>query len=85
MPWIKYGFLILLIAILGYMAYQYNECQKRGKLKGGSYKCGLFCKEPVSILPVDEYYDLRGDECYHYVDFGDSMTIKKVGMDKCSD
>lgn len=85
MAWIKYGLIILIVLVLGFMAYQYSECQRKGKAKGGSFKCGCFSREPISILPIDEYYDIRGGECYHYIDFGDSMSIKKVGMDKCSD
>lgn len=84
MGFIKYGLLILLVVALAIIAYQYSECQRKGKAKAGSFKCGFFSREPISILPVDEYYDVRGDECYHYIDFGDSMSIKKVSIDKCN-
>ena len=78
-------YLLLTIAfiVLVCLAWQYYQCQEKGKLLGGAYKCGCFSKNPVSIFPVDEYYDLKGDECFHYVDYGDTMSIKKVSLDKC--
>lgn len=83
MTFLKYGLIVVALCILGFLAWQYSECQKKGKLLGGAYKCGCFSKTPVSIFPVDEYYDLKGDECFHYIDYGDTMSIKKVSMDRC--
>lgn len=79
-----YGLLIIAIVVFGILCYQYNICREKGKKSGGAYKCGLFSKDPVSILPIDEYYDISNGECFHYIDYGDRMSIKKVGMEKCN-
>lgn len=81
---IWYFILIVVIAGIWIMLYQKSICREKGKKLGGSYKCGFFSKDPVSILPVDEYYDLSGGECFHYIDYGDRMSIRKVGMEKCN-
>lgn len=74
----------MLVIIVGYLVLQYWECKKSGKASGKSFKCDMFKSKPVSILPIDEYYDLREGECYHYLDYGDRMSVRKVGMDKCN-
>lgn len=83
-PKLKYVFFVLIILTIWFMISRRNDCQKKGKAKGGAYKCPLFASEPVSILPVDEYYDISKGECFHYIDYGDSMSIIPVSMDKCN-
>lgn len=84
MALLKYGLLVVLLVVLGYFAMQYFECKKKGDASGKSYKCNFCSSVPVSILPIDEYYDLSGGECFHYIEYGDRMSIRKVGMDKCN-
>lgn len=82
---LKYGLLVVLVVIIGYILIQYFECRKRGKASRKSYRCEFCSDTPVPILPVDEYYDIGKDgECYHYIDYGDAMSMRKVGMDKCN-
>lgn len=83
LPKIKWVAILVIVITLAFMVYQYNECQRRGKKEGGAFKCPLFCKKPEPILAIDEYYDESAGECFHYVDFGDSMRITKVGMENC--
>lgn len=75
---------VLALVILVYAILQFIECRKLGKASGKSFKCSLFSSKPVSILPIDEYYDMREGECYKYLDFGDRMSVRKVGLDKCN-
>lgn len=75
---------VVALIIIVYAIMQLIECRKLGKASGKDYKCRMFGSNPVSILPIDEYYDLREGECYHYLDYGDRMSVKKVGMHKCN-
>lgn len=83
-PKIRYIVIVIIILIVGFLVYQYRECNKKGKALGGAYKCDFFSSKPVPVLPLDEYYDISNGDCYHYIDFGSSMSIKKVSIDKCS-
>lgn len=79
----KYLLLIIFVIILGIIFYQYSECKKMGKKMGVAYKCPLFSTKPISIVAVDEYYDMRLGECFHYIDYGNTMSIRKVDIENC--
>lgn len=73
------GVIIVLVA-----AWRMDQCRRKAKRSGNSFRCKLFNSEPIYRQPQREYYKVDEDgKCQKIVDYGNRMTFREVGIQYC--
>jgi len=80
---LKWGLIAIVIGIVVLIILRYLQCRKRGKESGQHYKCNILCSDPDYMELETEYYMMRERKCYHVIDFGDNMSIRRVSLEMC--
>lgn len=83
--WLKWGGIIIVAGIVGFMLWKFWQCRKKGRESGEPFKCKLFCGDPDFRLLEEEYFTLKEGKCYRVFDYGDTMSIRRVAIENCGE
>ena len=75
------GFGILVATVL----YKFYRCRQKGDESGKAFRCSLFSSEPTMLLALKNYTDMVQGKCYEIVDYGNSMSYRKVELESCGE
>ena len=81
--YVRWGLIALGIGAVLLLVLRYLQCRKRGKDSKQPYRCKMFNGDPDWMDTEREYYMMRERKCYHVIDFGDNMSIRRVGLEMC--
>ena len=83
--YVRLGLIALGIGAVLFLVLKYLQCRKRGKDSAQPYRCKFFDADPDWMEAEKSYYMMRDRKCYHVIDFGDNMSIRRVGLEMCGE
>jgi len=82
---VKWGLIVLILGAVILIVLRYLQCNRRGKESGQPYQCKILCSDPDWMQTEKEYFTMREGKCYKVYDYGDNMSIRRVGLENCGE